>query len=220
MPVKKITKHAKLQKHAVRPSAATNRNDAILQTATSIFAKHGYHNTDVQLIADELGIGKGTIYRNFPTKQELFFAALDWGMERLHAHMNKVFEQDLEPLEGMKEITRQYFKFFERNTNLVELFIQERAEFRDRPQATYFVHKERNMSRACNRFNDLISKGVIKDMPIKSLEDIFSSLFFGTLFVHYFSRRNKPLSERAEQIIEIVIMNILKPQANQTKPLN
>jgi AcrR family transcriptional regulator len=207
MPVKNAEK---LTKQTTKLSAATKRNDEILQAATSIFAKHGYHNTDVQLIADELGIGKGTIYRSFPTKQELFFATLDWGMERLHVHMSKVFEQNLEPLEHLKNITRQYFKFFERNPNLVELFIQERAEFRDRPKATYFVHKERNVSRACDKFSDLIKQGVIKDLPVDSLEAIFSSLFFGTLFVHYFSRRNKPLSESAEQIIDVVIMNVLK----------
>jgi len=207
MPVKKNKKSKNL---TMKSHTIPKRNDEILSVATSIFARHGYRNTDVQLIADELGIGKGTIYRNFPTKQELFFAALDRGMERLYAHMNKVFEENLEPLESMKKIIRQYFAFFERNPDLVELFIQERAEFRDRPQATYFVHKERNMDRACNIFDDLISKGVIKDLPVKSLQDVFSSLFFGTLFVHYFSRRNKPLSESAEQIIEVVIMNIFK----------
>jgi AcrR family transcriptional regulator len=190
-------------------------SDEILQAATSIFAKHGYRNTDVQQIADELGIGKGTIYRNFPTKQELFFAALDWGMERLYAHMNTVFEEDLDPLESMKKIIRQYFKFFERNSDLVELFIQERAEFRDRPKATYFVHKEKNMSRTCNRLENLISQGVLKDLSVESLEDVFSSLFFGTLFAHYFSRRNKPLSTSAEQIIEVVVMNILKDPKSQ-----
>ncbi len=207
MPVKKRRKPGNAR---IVPHKIINRNEEILRMATSIFARHGYRNTDVQLIADKLKIGKGTIYRNFPTKQKLFFAALDRGMENLYMHMNKVFEEKLEPLESMKKVIREYFHFFERNADLVELFIQERAEFRDRPKATYFVHRERNMSRACSRLNDLISSGVIKDLPVTCLENVFSSLFFGTLFVHYFSRRERPLSESAEEIIKVVIMNILK----------
>src|ERR1700722_8007432 len=59
------------------------RAELILEAATRYFARYGYANTDVQMIADELSIGKGTIYRHFPTKQELFFAAVDRGMDRL-----------------------------------------------------------------------------------------------------------------------------------------
>ena len=69
------------------------RDTQILQVAARIFAKRGYRNTDVQEIADELGIGKATIYRAFGTKEELFFATVDNGMSRLNelmcAHKSK-----------------------------------------------------------------------------------------------------------------------------------
>jgi AcrR family transcriptional regulator len=190
------------------------RNEEILKVATRMFAEYGYRSTDVEFIAKELGIGKGTIYRNFSSKQQLFFATLDRGLEQLHAHMTKVFEQDLDPIEKLKEATREYFKFFEENPDLVELFIQERAEFRDRPQFSYFEHKERNVSRACGLFNELASSNQI---DLKAFDDVFSSLFFGTLFVHYFSRRQKPLSARAEDIINLILMNILKPNNLESK---
>ena len=47
-----------------------SRTDEILDTAATIFAQHGYHDTEMQLIADALEVGKGTIYRYFPSKQE------------------------------------------------------------------------------------------------------------------------------------------------------
>jgi AcrR family transcriptional regulator len=56
------------------------RKEAILSAATDFFARSGYRNTDVQQIADKVQIGKGTVYRYFPSKEALFFAACDRAM--------------------------------------------------------------------------------------------------------------------------------------------
>ena len=37
------------------------RRDAILEKAIQLFAKEGYTKLDLQVLADELGIGKGTL---------------------------------------------------------------------------------------------------------------------------------------------------------------
>ena len=49
-----------------------------------MFAKHGFAATDVQWIADALGISKGTIYRYFPSKEKLFLAAVERGIRLMH----------------------------------------------------------------------------------------------------------------------------------------
>ena len=41
--------------------------------AALVFAQHGYGNTDVQFVADALHMGKGTVYRYFPSKEALVF---------------------------------------------------------------------------------------------------------------------------------------------------
>ena len=57
----------------IRPTDGTlraNRTEQILDAAARLFAKHGFADADTQLLADELGVGKGTIYRYFPSKKE------------------------------------------------------------------------------------------------------------------------------------------------------
>ena len=61
------------------------RREEILDAAARLFARHGYPETDTQLLADELGVGKGTLYRYFASKEELFFAAVDRAMEAIVA---------------------------------------------------------------------------------------------------------------------------------------
>ena len=50
-------------------ASLTARDREILCAAIRQFARDGYAQTDVQLIADAVGVGKGTIYRTFGNKE-------------------------------------------------------------------------------------------------------------------------------------------------------
>src|SRR5438093_10754050 len=67
----------------VDPSLKTRRCEEILETAAKLFAKHGYSQTDTQVLADKLQVGKGTLYRYFPSKRHLFLAAVDRVVRKL-----------------------------------------------------------------------------------------------------------------------------------------
>ena len=58
------------------------RQEEILDAAAKLFAKRGYSEANTQQLADVLHVGKGTIYRYFPTKRELFLAAADRMMQQ------------------------------------------------------------------------------------------------------------------------------------------
>ena len=51
----------------------------ILQAAMQVFAQDGYHRAKMETVAEEAGIGKGTVYEYFKSKADLFLA--------LHQHM-------------------------------------------------------------------------------------------------------------------------------------
>jgi AcrR family transcriptional regulator len=51
------------------PGSFEDRNNQIMDAACKMFAERGYFNTDLEVLAAELGIGKGTIYRAFATKE-------------------------------------------------------------------------------------------------------------------------------------------------------
>jgi len=47
----------------------------LLAAATAAFARHGYDEVNVEDICRRAGIAKGSFYRLYPSKQDLFFAA-------------------------------------------------------------------------------------------------------------------------------------------------
>jgi AcrR family transcriptional regulator len=54
----------------------TTPKDQLFQTAARLFYQHGYRAIGVDTLAAEAGIGKMTLYRHFPSKDDLIVAYL------------------------------------------------------------------------------------------------------------------------------------------------
>ncbi len=190
-------------------SLAARRQEEILGAASLFFAEFGYRNADIQVLADRLGVGKGTVYRYFPTKEALFFGAVDDGIRRLIESIDRAVEGEVDSIAHIKKAVHAYLGFFDRHPHIVELLIIERAEFRDRKQATYFTYKERQHDQRLQFIKDAMAKGVIRQMDPERIMRLFSDTLYGTIFTNNFSRRKVPFEEQAEDIIEILLQGIL-----------
>ena len=54
-----------------RASTAGDKREVILGAALELFAERGFHGTAVPLVAEKAGVGAGTIYRYFESKEAL-----------------------------------------------------------------------------------------------------------------------------------------------------
>jgi len=62
-----------------------NKRSLIIEAAAKVFANRGYNGTIIADIATEAGIGKGTIYEYFLSKEDLFFAVFQWFVQMTEA---------------------------------------------------------------------------------------------------------------------------------------
>jgi AcrR family transcriptional regulator len=67
----------------VTASEEPNRLDQIYYVAARIFCEKGYDATSMSDIADAVGITKAGIYHYVESKQDLLFAIMNFGMDRL-----------------------------------------------------------------------------------------------------------------------------------------
>ena len=58
------------------------KKKGIIEAAARVFARRGYSGTVMADIAEESGIGKGTLYEYFKSKEALFFAVFEWYLEK------------------------------------------------------------------------------------------------------------------------------------------
>jgi AcrR family transcriptional regulator len=57
----------------------SDRLPKLLDAAAAAFVEHGFQRTQMDDIAERLGVSKGTIYRAVDSKEMLFAAVIEWG---------------------------------------------------------------------------------------------------------------------------------------------
>ncbi|WP_406700675.1 TetR/AcrR family transcriptional regulator [Singulisphaera sp. Ch08] len=191
------------------------RREEILEAATKLFAEHGFSDTVTQVLVEKLQIGKGTLYRYFPSKRELFLAAVDRVMRRLRQRVDFVIAEIEDPLDRVAQAIRAYLAFFVKHPEFVELLVQERALFKDRKKSTYFEHQDTNVVRWRILFGSLIVEGRVREIPVERITDIINNLLYGTMFTNYFSGQQKPSEQQAKDILDVVFYGILSESERQ-----
>lgn len=197
------------------PENTSRRREEILDEASHQFAGRGFAGTDVQAVADRLGVGKGTVYRYFQTKESLFLAAVDRGMRHLREAIDAQVAEVADPLGRIERAVLAYLTFFGAHPELSELLIQERAVFKDRKEPTYFQHRRQNVREWENLLRGLIGERRIREVPVERITDVIGSVVYGTMFMNYFAGQRKPFEDQARDILDIIFRGILSDSERQ-----
>ena len=196
------------------PDLGARRKAEILAAAAAVFAEFGFATADVQVIADRLGVGKGTVYRYFPTKQHLFLAAVDRGLQELSDQIDAILaDGSLDPLDQIRSAVLAYLAFFRRRPEMAELFIQERAAFRHHHRPLYFVSKDEDGCKHAAFFQHMRDTGVIRDLPQERFFAVVEDLLYGTILTNLLSGRAVDPDAQADDVLDVILHGVLSDAA-------
>lgn len=87
--------------------------DAILDATDLLLARSGYKKMTIDDLAREVGIGKGSVYLHFPSKEEIALSHIDRIIDRLKDKLHKVSGESMAPPEKLAKMlsTRVLFRF-------------------------------------------------------------------------------------------------------------
>ena len=90
-----------------------NLREVILDAADRLLARYGYKKMTIDDLAQEVGIGKGTIYLHFRSKEEIVLSHVDRIVERVLEPLKAIAESDALPAAKVREmlVTRVMFRF-------------------------------------------------------------------------------------------------------------
>lgn len=189
---------------------AEQRTRDILGAATLVFAHNGFRGADVQHIADHAGVGKGTVYRFYPTKEELFRAVVDDVMQRLTAQIDAAVADIDDPFDYLRISFRAYMAFFQANPDTIELFVHERSEWGIECKPSYFVYKDAHSDEWLAMCQRMIATGKCRIKDASLIQDMVGNLAYGTILVNRISGRNAPLLEQADTLLDTLMLGIMR----------
>jgi AcrR family transcriptional regulator len=85
---------------------------SIMVAGADVFGRRDYRAVRMDEVAAACGVGKGTLYRYFPSKRALFFAVTFDGIEKLQADLERIAGGAEEPVEKLGRLVQRLLGHF------------------------------------------------------------------------------------------------------------
>ena len=100
---------------------ATERRGQILEAAGKVFAERGIHRARIDDIAAAAGVGKGTVYWYFPSKDEIVFALVDAFYAQAHSGLVALRDAPGTVADRLRDYLRSYASLLTEHRHLAPL---------------------------------------------------------------------------------------------------
>ena len=94
--------------HTTRRRSGRVRQEEVVEAATKLFHKGGYHGTSMQDIADAVGLQKGSLYLHLTSKEALLSHIVIDGLTEILHPMEVIANSDASPLEKLEEAVKHH----------------------------------------------------------------------------------------------------------------
>ena len=113
------------------PSAAIDKRQHVVETAYTLFKRAGFHATGIDRIIAEADVAKMTMYRHFPSKDELIVEVLDYRARRFERQLDQLAQEVATPERKIAKIFDWHERWFSSADFHGCLFAHALAEFGD-----------------------------------------------------------------------------------------
>jgi TetR/AcrR family fatty acid metabolism transcriptional regulator len=102
--------------------AVSDKREAILRAAITVFARCGYFNSKVADIAREAGVADGTVYLYFKSKEDILHSIFDRSVDEALGAAKERVEQLSDPREKLRQIAHMHLERLGADRDLAVVF--------------------------------------------------------------------------------------------------
>lgn len=193
------------------------RKDQILDCSKKIFSEKGYYETYVEEIIKEARVGKGTFYRYFKNKEDLFISVLikflnEWE-EFASIDLSEFKSDNINDL--FKILISRSFKFFQENEELCNIYLRIGPGLNNIFEP-YLVRFEQQMLNYIILYlQEGIKLGIIrKDIDIELAANMVAGAFLRVDYYYFILKKNSgigliDIEKMADSFYKITMHGIL-----------
>jgi AcrR family transcriptional regulator len=192
----------------------------IIAAALALFAERGFAATKLEDVAARAGIGKGTIYLYFPTKEDLFRAVVRQGLlPNLEAAEAMVAAHTGSASDMLREIARHIMRVIESDlTAIAKLVITESGNF---PAIAQF-YAEEVVKRGIKLIGGVVARGIelgeFRRVDLHSVLPLFVAPFLMMALWRHSLGRHTDIGFDPRKVIETHLDVLLRGLAAEAKP--
>jgi AcrR family transcriptional regulator len=178
--------------------------EKILEAASRLFGLGRFHEVRMEDIAGEAEVGKGTLYRYFADKEELYVALLQRAAEQYMRLIAAETAKGTDPRKKLRALVAAGFAFFEKQPHLGPLIQRAEVTHADSP---WQPARERFLALAVQILNEARREGtfIVSDPTTAAL-----LLLGGVRSIYLFGRKPRP-RDIADRIVTAWLNGVAEP---------
>lgn len=177
----------------------------ILDAAAGEIARFGYDRANINTIAERAGIGRGTIYLYFASKDEILDALLDTIGSLIDDTVRRCIELDAPWRERLRALSQSFVALAEQHRDFFRVHVSAlHGVNRDigEPMARWLLTSTEHLAVA---FQQAMDQGMILPMPAETLAIlVLSALESLALLPDMLQRRSPGYEDRAETLASLL----------------
>ena len=177
---------------------------AIMKAAINLFGERGYESTSVSALAKAAGVGKGTIYSYFASKNEILLAFCEEELDFIHSEIREKLDPDAPLAEKMLLVLMSDFRFVTRNKEFGRTLIRELTFPKEITIEKSRLIEERFLNLFVSIFKEAQEKGQLRrDIELIVTGGHFYALYLMALSAWYSGRLHS--EEDVRESLELMI---------------
>lgn len=189
----------------------------IVSHAAEVFSQTGYHASKMADIASAAGIGKGTIYEYFTTKEELFLAVYDAWMGQYERLVRERVDQAQDALGRVDAVRDSAVEFYESRASQAPLLLEfwAHALRADNPAFLDRINATREFLRAIGReiTRDLVRSGWFREVDTNAFTELEAGISDGIFLAWVLDGRAFPLDKAFTFRQSVIGLGLLAPES-------
>ena len=192
----------------------SGKPEAIREAAIAVFAAKGYHDATVSEIAAAAGVGKGTVYFYYASKEDLLLAILEYHYEKMMALIEGIEELAVEPREAVRIVLQDAMCRLRSDPDLFRIMEQQPLLYNERVKQRF----EELFRKMVERMAALLQQGVDRSILRPCDTTAAASVLLSTaisfpLYLSLYQGESKDarLSHLSEELGDLIWAALRKP---------
>ena len=191
----------------------TKEEEIILVRAREKFMKEGFHKTTMDEIASDLRISKKTIYKYFPSKENLIDAAIALFQKYILGQITKIIQSD-------DDAVLKIFRIFEFIGRMMQKLDEKAlADLKLRRPEVWEQIDDFRTNMIQNNFTKIIEQGkkegLIKKYPTEIIMAIYTAAIRSVINPDFVMNNRLTLDEAKDLTIDIIMSAILTEEGKE-----
>jgi len=190
------------------PRQAAKR-EHIVGAASRVFGARPYHVVRMDDVAAAARVGKGTLYRYFPSKEDLYLGVVAEAFDLLIRRLDRVEGEALPAPAALARMIEAIMETFARHLPVFRLMQQGEARLFLRKKQVVRARRERIADGLARVLERGAQTGIFRKVDRALMPTMVIGLVWGTALNH---ADETPAEILAQRVVELCLHGILQPQ--------